>query len=380
MSMLCIIAAAVAARQNILKEYVNFYNESLWQAFDPNSAVQWQVLAVPVFDNYVVRSLLGGKMYNMPHGTINVTHLLAAKVVTLQFEVLLSLAPETSELTRDIFGLGLGWQYNLLHMHVRPTEQRAVNAFSREVLEAVRAAGRLDEQLYDFALVLQLLDAITFGIAHDVGGMDAVVASGDVTLAAATEAGAKAEVPGMNRTASSTSAGAGRKRRSRGCGYVGVRRPPAPVTTYHVHMPPVALALEPYRLSDAELGFAIEGLGAMVIAGGRWFNGEFYRNATTALDAAAAAGRAKEAAIVVKFAETLAEQAAAAAARNRTNAALKAVEVTAAHAASMREKAASLAEAAARITSAGAVGGGVGATASVDGAHGAGGLGRKRVR
>ncbi|GLI63320.1 hypothetical protein VaNZ11_006236 [Volvox africanus] len=370
----------ISHMQNILKEYVNFYNESLWQAFNPNSAVQWRALAVPVFDNYVVRSLLGGKMYNMPHGTINATHLLAAKVVTLQFEVLLSLGPETSELTRDIFGLGLGWQYNLLHMHVRPTEQRAVDGFSREVLGAVRAAGRLDEQLYDFALVLQLLDAITFGIAHDVGGMDAVVASGDVTLAAVTDARAEAEVPGMNRTAASTAAAAGRRRRSRGCGYVGVRWPPGSVSTYHVHMPPVAPALEPYRLSDAELGFAIEGLGAMVIAGGRWFDGEFYRNPTAALDAAAAAGRAKEAAIVMTFAEAMAEQAAAAAARNRTKAALEAVEVTAAHAASMKEKAASLAEAAARIRSTGALGRGVGAIASVDGAHGAGGLGRKRVR
>ncbi|GIL78200.1 hypothetical protein Vretimale_7584 [Volvox reticuliferus] len=371
----------ISHMQNILKEYVNFYNESLWQAFNPNSAVQWRALAVPVFDNYVVRSLLGGKLYNMPHGTINGTHLLAAKIVTLQFEVLLSLGPETSELTRDIFGLGLGWQFNLLHMHVRPTEQRAVDAFSPEVMEAVRAAGRLDEQLYDFALVLQLLDAITFGIAHDVAGMDAVLASGDVTLATATVAGgAEAEVWAVNRTAVSTAAAAGRKRRSRGCGYVGVRRPSAPVTTYQVRLPPVAPALAPYRLSDAELGFAIEGLGAMVIAGGRWFNGEFYRNETAALDAAAAAGRATEAVMVATLATAAAERAAAAAAMNRTAAALEAAEVAAGHAASMKEKAASLAEAAARIASAAAVGRGVGANASTDGIHVAGGPGRKRLK
>ncbi|EFJ42749.1 hypothetical protein VOLCADRAFT_107097 [Volvox carteri f. nagariensis] len=171
----------VSHMQNILKEYVIYYNQSLWQAFNPNSVDQWRTLAVPVFDNYVVRSLLGGQVYNMPWGDVNHTHLLGAKIVTLQFEVLLSLAPETSELTRDIFGLGLGWQYDLRHMHVRPTIWRPVDEFSAEVMEAVRAAGRLDEQLYEFALVLQLLDAITFGIAHDVAGMDGILSadSGD---------------------------------------------------------------------------------------------------------------------------------------------------------------------------------------------------------
>ncbi|GFR44524.1 hypothetical protein Agub_g5793, partial [Astrephomene gubernaculifera] len=114
-------ARVVSHLQNILKLYVWYYNATFWEYFDPASPQQWARLAPPVFDNYVVRSLLGGQAYNMPYGTVNATHLLAAKIVTMQFEVLLSLTPQSSELTQDIFGLGLGWQYDLRHLHARPT-------------------------------------------------------------------------------------------------------------------------------------------------------------------------------------------------------------------------------------------------------------------
>ncbi|KXZ46133.1 hypothetical protein GPECTOR_46g202 [Gonium pectorale] len=219
-------ARVISHMQNILKEYVKYYttyNGSFWSAFDPASPDQWRALAVPVFDNYVVRSLLGGQMYNMPYGSVNETHLLAAKVITMQFEVLLSLSPQARELTQDIFGLGLGWQFDLRHVHVRATQQRAVHVFTPAVMEAVRAGRQLDQRLYEFALVLQMLDAITFGVARELAGIGV------------------AGVAGVEGT---------------------WQRVP------------------------------VEGLGTAVIAGGRWFNGIFYANATVAEEAAITAAKA----------------------------------------------------------------------------------------
>ncbi|EFJ42748.1 hypothetical protein VOLCADRAFT_97113 [Volvox carteri f. nagariensis] len=380
----------VSHMQNILKEYVIYYNQSLWQAFNPNSVDQWRTLAVPVFDNYVVRSLLGGQAYNMPYGGTNHTHLLAAKIVTLQFEVLLSLAPETSEFTRDIFGLGLGWQYDLRHMHVRPTIRRPVDEFSAEVMEAVRAAGRLDEQLYEFALVLQLLDAITFGIAHDVAGMDGILSadSGDGDGSGGDDDGGAVVIPaGGNTTraadwavnvnvaaaaAATAAMGAGMRRLPRGCGYVGVRRPPDVVTTDRMTLPPVAPLLEPYNLLGAEFQFALQEVGSLVVAGGRWFKREFYRNSTAALDAAAAWGRAKEAGIVASLAEVAAEAATSRAkAANATKANQDEAVAVAAHCERAKARAAELAEAAEKAVRAGALGAGK-ASGSNDDALGAG--------
>ncbi|GLC75884.1 hypothetical protein PLESTF_001700300 [Pleodorina starrii] len=368
----------VSHMQNILKEYVAFYNESLWTAFDPNSPAQWRSLAVPVFDNYVVRSLLGGQAYNMPYGDVNATHLLAAKVVTMQFEVLLSLAPETSELTRDIFGLGLGWAFDLRHMHVRPTERRAVSDFGPGVMEAVRAAGALDEQLYDFALVLQLLDALAFGVAHDVPGPDGRVvqlagggsgsgggartAVAAVWLNSSEARGQAAEAAAAATFLNGSAAAAPARRRGR-CGYVGARRKSsgradadaeaaaaeaAAKTEAEAVLPPVAPALARFGLADAELHFALDGIGAGVIDGGRWFKGEFYRNETAALEAAAAAGRAVEAALVEELTAAAAAAATAAAAAAPSDEQLAAAAAAAdARAATARDKATATAAAAA---------------------------------
>ncbi|PNH08059.1 hypothetical protein TSOC_005418 [Tetrabaena socialis] len=276
----------VSHLQNILKEYVNHYNTSFWDAFDPTSPEQWRTLAVPVLDNYVIRSLLGGTAYNMPFGSVNATHLLAAKIITLQFEVLLSLTPQTSELTRDIFGMGLGWHFDLRHLHARSTRNRTVHSFAPAVMELVHAGRQLDQELYEFALVLQLLDALAFGVAHDVAGVGVGGTVAVVTPATQLEVAPGGSLETRRELSAQARPGGGKRRRAV-CGYVGIKRklgvkPPPP--------PPAAPALE-MVLGVAGTGLQIEGLGATTIAGGRWFNGVFYRNASAAEELALAAAR-----------------------------------------------------------------------------------------
>ncbi|KAG2495554.1 hypothetical protein HYH03_006497 [Edaphochlamys debaryana] len=347
--------------ENILKEYAVHYarfnaSAELWAAFDPASPQQWQRLAVPVFDNYVVRSLLGGQAYNFPPEAINATHLLAAKVVTLQFEVILSLTPATSELTRDIFALGLGWAFDLRHLHARPTVQRAVSDVAPAVLDLIRRARSLDQELYEFALVLQLLDAIAFGVAHDVAGFGVAGADGEGSKPQTSSGSGSGPVSGSRSgpggtQGSSAGSGSGGGRALTWLGSWGKQAvspastsastPSAASTTSPTDGPngttsgssamglnAEAMALlETARASGKRIrrtcgyvglkrkqggrppppppappslmltdgvgaGWPLLGLGVGEIMGGRWFNGVFYRNASEALEASVAATRA----------------------------------------------------------------------------------------
>ncbi|KAG2445072.1 hypothetical protein HYH02_008939 [Chlamydomonas schloesseri] len=373
----------VSHMQNIIKEYVAHYNaSSFFKYFDRDSPEQWRALAVPVMDNYVVRSLLGGKVFNLPGGAINASHLLAAKLVTLQFEVLLSLsapspapatspasspanatshqlqqlqrqqAAQTRELTRDIFGLGLGWPVDLRHLHARPTAQRP--RFSDAVMAAVRQATTYDNELYDFALVLQGLDAIVFGAAHDLagaeggGGGDAwkrrAVADrsggqgagedgeeeeeeeeegeqGVSPAAASAGSGTSSSngsFPGVVLSAGkgdSAGSGGGAKRSKhprRMCGYVGQTRKAAAAAAAAAKAALLAAAPPPppeawvaalaapltLQLADGQelvVPLRLDALGDREVAGGRWYNGTFYANGTEAV--ARAVAEAREAAV-----------------------------------------------------------------------------------
>lgn len=70
--------------QNVIKEYQRHYNGTFLQHFNPANATQWRQLAVPVVDNYYVRSMLGNDVYNRPLGSIGRDHLEVAKMVALQ--------------------------------------------------------------------------------------------------------------------------------------------------------------------------------------------------------------------------------------------------------------------------------------------------------
>ncbi|KAG2430844.1 hypothetical protein HXX76_009818 [Chlamydomonas incerta] len=343
----------VSHMQNIIKEYVTHYNAStFFKYFDRDRPEQWRALAVPVMDNYVVRSLLGGKVFNLPGGAVNATHLLAAKLVSLQFEVLLSLSSpqqdHTRELTRDIFGLGLGWPVDLRHLHARPTAARP--RFADPVMVAVRQATTYDTQLYDFALVLQGLDAIVFGAAHDLAGagggggggggveeavaaaggeggerrQDRAIAEGAEGQAGRGEGGQEPEddedeeedEPGASGGGAGSSASNGtfpggtkRKRPRRTCGYVGQFRraaaaakaaakaqadaaaPPPPEAWLAQLAAPLTLQLADGR--ELVVPLRLEALGDREVGGGgRWYNGTFFTNGTEAVARAVEDARA----------------------------------------------------------------------------------------
>lgn len=152
--------------QNILREYLRWYNDTLWDHFDPDKPADWRKLAVPVVDNYMVRSMLGRPVFNLPYGAINSSHLLVAKVVTLQFEVLLTL--KDRELNQDILRLGLGWAADLRHLHARSMQYMYIGEWAPEVKQLIQAGSRLDQELYEFAMVVQLLDAMMYGIVREM--------------------------------------------------------------------------------------------------------------------------------------------------------------------------------------------------------------------
>ncbi len=68
------------------------FNPEMMQRFFANrDAPHWRRLAPAAVDNYYIRLLLGEGTFYLPHGSTNATHLAAAQLVLLQYDVVLLL-------------------------------------------------------------------------------------------------------------------------------------------------------------------------------------------------------------------------------------------------------------------------------------------------
>jgi len=100
--------------------------------------------ASPVaFDHYYIRTLLGRDVWELPMGSINTSHLHAAKELLSQFDaVILSDAPDSEQRMRDELGM---------HFKLPTSSPNRACAFSPEVRSRAALANSLDISLFEFA-------------------------------------------------------------------------------------------------------------------------------------------------------------------------------------------------------------------------------------
>jgi hypothetical protein len=179
--------------------YDHHFHEQAAAFFPTHGSAHWNALIPAVTDNYYIRSLLGEAVYFLPPGSLDQSHLDAARLATTQFDVLLLL--EQPAMNEVLYEMAIGWGLGFGAVHARTSSQ--VHEVGRQGLpegedwQALLARNELDLELYRFGSLLALLDAIVFDVAREAGlgaGYAAVAAGAEG--GGASVAGHKAVNPG----------------------------------------------------------------------------------------------------------------------------------------------------------------------------------------
>ncbi|KAG2497530.1 hypothetical protein HYH03_004678 [Edaphochlamys debaryana] len=154
----------------IIKVYRTEYGRAHEAFFRGRNATSWRQLAPAAVDNYYTRLLLGEAVYYAPPGSITDEHVAAARLVLLQFDVVLLL--ESGELDELWLRHALGWRVGLAAAHARShggAGRGAAEALIPADLPDLEAANEPDVRLYDFGVAVHLLDGLLFGAVAAAG-------------------------------------------------------------------------------------------------------------------------------------------------------------------------------------------------------------------
>ncbi|PNH06845.1 hypothetical protein TSOC_006756 [Tetrabaena socialis] len=131
----------------------------------PHNSSHWSKLLPAPMNNYLIRTLLGEDVFNLPVGGITEQHLrLAHTYLAQQYDVLLVL--EDAELSARNMRTGLGWQ--ALELHANPAATDPDDPLPHD-LEQLWKLNELDLQLYEYGVVLARLDAVVFEMGGAMG-------------------------------------------------------------------------------------------------------------------------------------------------------------------------------------------------------------------
>ncbi|GLI64994.1 hypothetical protein VaNZ11_008419 [Volvox africanus] len=126
------------------------------------SVSHWSSLMPAPTNNYLIRSLLGQAVFNLPVGGITRAHLALARfLLAEQFDVILVL--EDQEMFRQAMRYGLGW--GLHERHANPGHSDPEDGLPKD-LPALWELNALDTELYRFGSLMARLDAIMYEVAQ----------------------------------------------------------------------------------------------------------------------------------------------------------------------------------------------------------------------
>ncbi|GIL44753.1 hypothetical protein Vafri_2257 [Volvox africanus] len=127
------------------------------------SVSHWSSLMPAPTNNYLIRSLLGQAVFNLPLGGITRAHLALARLLLAeQYDVILVL--ENQEMFRQAMQYGLGW--GLHERHANPGHSDPEDGLPKD-LPALWELNALDAELYRFGSLMARLDAIMYEVAQE---------------------------------------------------------------------------------------------------------------------------------------------------------------------------------------------------------------------
>lgn len=140
------------------------WDGDFWTSAHPPTTPEAIFIQLPILsNNYFIRSLLGTKVYTLPFGAVNETHLELAKRMIQDFDVIFVMdETNATVLASDIRRL-IGFTIETEHERTGKTEEyRQMLNWSSAQWKSLEAANSLDIQLYDYATDLYKLDRQVF--------------------------------------------------------------------------------------------------------------------------------------------------------------------------------------------------------------------------
>ncbi|KAG2441723.1 hypothetical protein HXX76_003338 [Chlamydomonas incerta] len=196
------------------------------------TAAFWEQLAPAVTVNYYTRVLLGQAAHALPAGDVGEVHGRLARLMLVQFAVMLLL--DDPDLEAHTLKYGMGWRVHSAHANRRDSAGgRAVGL--PDDMDLFLQLNQPDMQVYRFGVVLARLDAIMYDMAYEAG-VDVSRAGASTSAAAAFAAslgqgkpGGAVGAAGVSGAGAAGSGGAGqqaagagqRRERVRGAGGAG---------------------------------------------------------------------------------------------------------------------------------------------------------------
>ncbi|KAG2438186.1 hypothetical protein HXX76_005792 [Chlamydomonas incerta] len=131
-----------------------------------HEAADWLRLLPAPLNNYLVRSLLGEKVFNLPASQVTEQHLaLARTFLAFQYDVLLVL--EDADLSNEALSYGLGWGEHELHVNAAAPDSGSDDGLPSN-LDLLYDLNRLDVELYRAGVVMAQLDAIVYDSVREL--------------------------------------------------------------------------------------------------------------------------------------------------------------------------------------------------------------------
>ncbi|KAG2485371.1 hypothetical protein HYH03_015862 [Edaphochlamys debaryana] len=177
------IASHIAHTWHRYGAHCNTSRDTVYFASGTN-ATHWAHLMPAAMDCYLIRSLLGERVYNLHSGGVTRDHAdLARRIMLQQYDVLLVL--EDSDMSHLAYRYGLGWRQVSMHSNAArwPT-----SAGMPADMGPLYTLNELDMDLYKFGVVLAAIDAVVHDVARALTKDD----SANATAGAATGPGAAA--------------------------------------------------------------------------------------------------------------------------------------------------------------------------------------------
>ncbi|KXZ43926.1 hypothetical protein GPECTOR_77g23 [Gonium pectorale] len=132
---------------------------------DARDAAHWLALMPAPLNNYLIRSLLGEAVFNLPAGEIRREHLDTARtLIAQQYDVLLVL--EDAELSARVMHYGLGWTHDLRELHANDQTDGPDDDGVPSDVDNLWPYNALDLELYKFGMTLAKLDAVLYDVVH----------------------------------------------------------------------------------------------------------------------------------------------------------------------------------------------------------------------
>ncbi|GLC64395.1 hypothetical protein PLESTF_000156700 [Pleodorina starrii] len=173
---------------------------------DGHNTSHWSGIMPAPTNNYLIRSLLGQAVFNLPVGGITRAHLDLARIrLVEQYDVVLVL--EDHELLRQALRAGLGW--GVTERHANPSHSDPEDGLPSD-LGALWELNDLDVELYHLGVLMARLDAVVYEVAAAAGAAEAAAGAGRAAAAAGEGAVAgPAAVGGSGGSGNSSDGGSG---------------------------------------------------------------------------------------------------------------------------------------------------------------------------